>query len=179
MIKLDVPAMEYWDENTLEFVNVPAQSITLEHSLLSISKWESKWHKPYLGKETKTIEETLDYIRCMTLEKNVDPTVYDRLTTEQIKQLNDYLADPMTASTVKDSDSKKNNGRFITSELIYAWMFQLRISKECEKWHLNRLLMLIRIMDEEQRPKKKMKKSDIYRQNAELNAARRAARSKG
>ena len=174
MLTIDVQELEYWDERTNEFVQVQPFALHLEHSLLSISKWESRHHKPYLGTESKTPEEVVDYIKCMTIDKNVDDGVYDRLTVENIQQLNEYIVDPMTATTIKDDGKKKNNGKFITSELIYAWMFELRIPKECERWHVNRLLTLIRVMDEERRPKKKMKKNDIYRQNAALNAARLA-----
>lgn len=174
MLRLDIPAMEFFDEKTYEFVQVKSTVLTLEHSLLSISKWESKWKKPYISQDPRTVEETIDYVKCMTLDKNVDPSVYDRLTTAHISHINDYINDPMTATTINDSNHKGNHGRFVTSELIYAWMFELRIPKECEKWHLNRLITLIRVMDNERQPKKKMKRSDIYRRNAELNAARRA-----
>ena len=174
MLKLDIPAMEFFNEQTYEFVQVKPTVLTLEHSLLSISKWESKWKKPYISSDAKTVEETVDYIRCMTLDKNVDPTVYDRLTTAHLSQINEYINDPMTATTIKEPNHKGNNGRFVTSELVYAWMFDLRIPKECEKWHFNRLITLIKVMDNERQPKKKMGRNDIYRRNAELNAARRA-----
>ena len=174
MLTLEIDGGELFDERTYEFVNIPKRTITLEHSLLSVSKWESKWKKPFMTASDKTFEETIDYVRCMTLEKNVDPTIYNYLTSEHIQMVNDYITDSMTASVVSDSNRPKNTGKFVTSELIYSWMFALRIPKECEKWHLNRLLMLIRIMDEQQQPKRKMKRNDVYRQNAELNRARRA-----
>lgn len=174
MFKLEILAIEFFDERTNEFVQTSPTTLTLEHSLLSISKWEAKWHKPYLDPNPKTLEETVDYVRCMTLDKNVDPLVYDRLTTKNMSDLSEYINDPMTATTIKDSGKSKNTGRFVTSELIYAWMFDLRIPKECEKWHLNRLITLIKVMDEERQPKKKMSKAEVMRNNTALNAARRA-----
>ena len=179
MLKITIPPMEYFDEKKQEFVTKgEPTTITLEHSLVSISKWESKWHKSFLDKRTKkTNEELMDYIRCMTLTQNVNPEIYDHLPNSVIDQINKYLEDPMTATTF--STQPKGDNRIVTSEIIYYWMIQLGIPFECQKWHISRLLTLIRVCNEKASPKK-MGKNDIYNQNRLLNEARRKAmKSKG
>ena len=99
MLQITVPALEQWDEENQEFINTKAQTLTLEHSLVSLSKWEAKWHKPFLSTKEKTYEETMDYIKCMTLTQNVDPNVYKALSNENIHAVNKYIEDPMTATT--------------------------------------------------------------------------------
>ena len=174
MLELVIPAVEYWDEVNEEFVTKEKEQVLeLEHSLISISKWESKWNKPFLTKDEKTVEETIDYIRCMTLTKNVDPSVYSRLTNEHIKQVIEYIDAPMTATTFNEHGPQKINREIITSELIYYWMVALQIPFECQKWHLNRLLTLVRVCNIKNRPAKKMSRGEIMRNNAALNAARR------
>ena len=145
----------------------------LEHSLVSLSKWESKWCKVFLSKEQKTYEETIDYIRCMTLTQNVDPLIYQCITNSHIDAVNAYIEAPMTASTVKEEKGGPINRQQITSELIYYWMTAYHIPFECQKWHLNRLLMLIWICNAENKPPKKRSKRDLYRHHAEVNAANR------
>ena len=140
---------------------------------MSVSKWEARWHKPFLNNSGLSLDETIDYLKCMTITKNVDPMLYNALTPQNIYDVNRYIEDSMTATTIREAEGKGKSRRIVTSELIYAWMFALRIPKECERWHLNRLLMLIRVMDIEQQPKKKMKRNDIMQQNAALNAARK------
>lgn len=162
-----------WDEEKEEFVKGETQILQLEHSLLSVSKWESKWCKPFLAKGTKTDEEAMDYIQSMTLNKNVDPRVYDKLTTAHIEQINKYIGAPMTATTFTEDKNGKRNREIITSELIYYWMVALNIPFECQKWHLNRLLTLIRVCNVKNAPPKKMSKRDVMSRNAALNAARR------
>ena len=180
MLPITIPATELWDESKEEFIRVKEQTLQLEHSLVSISKWESKWHKPFLNKSDKSLEETLDYIQCMTLTQNVRPEVYKCLTQENVKQINDYISNPMTASFILDEVKSKNNREQITSELIYYWMIALEIPFECQKWHLNRLLMLIRICNVKNQPPKKQSRKDITSQYAAINAARRKAlNSKG
>lgn len=182
MLELQIPPREYWDESNETFVVVEGQTLKLEHSLVSLSKWESKWHKPFLGKDDdRTYEETIDYIKCMTLTQNVDDRVYKYLSTSAIDAVNDYISNPMTATVIKDMNNKKGgNGEFITSELIYYWMIALQIPFECQKWHLNRLMTLIQVCNIKNAPEKKMSKRDILNQNRSLNAARRAkAHSKG
>lgn len=174
MLTITVPAMEEYDDAREEFIETQEQTLSLEHSLVSISKWESKWHKPFLSKEDKTAEETIDYIRCMTLTKNVDPNVYYAMTPDIIKQINDYIGDPMTATWFSDKQKGPKSREIITSELIYYWMVALQIPFECQKWHLNRLMTLIQVCSIKNQPKKKMSKKDAMNQQRALNAARRA-----
>lgn len=175
MLHLTVPDTELWDETKEEFVYVKEQKLQLEHSLVSISKWESKWHKPFLSNREKTFEETIDYIKCMTLTQNVRPEVYKCLSVDNIKRINAYIENPMTASFILDESKGKRNSEQITSELIYYWMIALEIPFECQKWHLNRLLMLIRICNVKNQPPKKQSKKEITSQYAAINAARRKA----
>lgn len=174
MLKVTVPAEESWDPVSETFIQHPERTLTLEHSLVSISKWEAKWKKPFLSSEQKTNEEVLDYIRCMTITQNVDPEVYYRLPSDIVQQINDYIDDPMTATTF----SKRNQGRpsreIVTSEIIYYWMIALGIDMKFETWHLNRLLTLIRVCSIKNQPKKKMSKKDMLSQQRALNSARRS-----
>lgn len=174
MLKIDIPEREFYDEKTERFGKIKATRLYLEHSLISISKWESKWHKPFFDSD-KTTEETMDYIRCMILNREIDDDsiVVNLLTRNDIQKINDYINDPMTATTIKD-DGKRGRTQKITSELIYCWMVQFNIPAEYEKWHINRLIMLIRVCGEENKPKKKMSKREIMAQNKALNAARKA-----
>ena len=173
MLQLTIPATEQWDERKQEFVQTKEQTLTLEHSLVSLSKWESKWNKSFLSKNEKTYEETLDYIKCMTITQNVNPDVYSCLTNEHIEQVNKYIQAPMTATVFMEDKGGKNNREVVTAELIYYWMIALNIPFECQKWHLNRLLTLIRVCNIKNTPPKKRSRRDIMSQNAALNAARR------
>lgn len=176
MLKITIKASEMFDERTNRFlVNAKDTTITLEHSLVSISKWESKWHKPFLSDKPKTLEESIDYIKCMTITQNVDDSLYLFLSRDNFSEINKYIEDPMTASWVNDNKGKKGRNEIITSELIYYWMIALNIPVEFQKWHLNRLLMLIRICNAKNQPEKKMSKSEILKRNRALNAARRKA----
>lgn len=170
MLQITIPSTEQW--NGREFVYSKEVTIQLEHSLVSLSKWESRWCKPFLSKKVKTDEEILDYIRCMTLTKNVDPAVYLCLTNENLEAIENYIDAPMTATTFFESNSGKSN-EIITSELIYYWMITWRIPPEYQKWHLNRLLTLIRVCSIKNSPQKKMTRREIMSRNAALNAARR------
>ena len=173
MLTITIPATELFNDKTQEFLMLKEQTLQLEHSLVSLSKWESKWCKPFLSKEEKTLEETLDYIRCMTITQNIDPDVYNRLSRLNIQQINDYIDAPMTATTFYNDHQKGRNREVITSELIYYWMISLNIPMECQKWHLNRLLTLIRVCNIKNTPPKKMSRREIMSRNAVLNAARR------
>ena len=173
MLEIIIPATEQWDEKNQEFITSKEQILRLEHSLVSLSKWESKWCKPFLSRENKTMEETIDYIKCMTLTQNVDDHVYNLLTIDNIKKVNEYISAPMTATTFSDSNKKGGGREIITSEIIYYWMISLNIPFECQKWHLNRLLTLIKVCSIKQQPPKKMSKRDVMSRNAALNAARR------
>lgn len=173
MLTLHVPANELWDRSNAEFISIKEQTLKLEHSLVSLSKWESKWKKSFLFSKDKTPEEIVDYIKCMTLTQNVDPNVYLCLTTSDINRISDYINDSMTATTIIDDPTEKKSRKVITAEVIYSWMVAQHIPFECQKWHLNRLLMLIRVCGENTKQPKKRKSKDILAQNAALNAARR------
>ena len=174
MLRITIPATELWDEEKEEFITVAKeQTLQLEHSLVSLSKWESKWCKPFLSREEKTYEETLDYIKCMTITQNVQPEVYNRLTSLNIEDINKYIEAPMTATVFYNKNSQGGNKEKITSELIYYWMITLNIPMECQRWHLNRLLTLIRVCEIKNTPAKKMSKREIASQYAALNASRR------
>lgn len=176
MLKITIPKTEAFDERTNEFIYTKEQTLALEHSLVSISKWESKWHKPYLSKQKKTFEETIDYLRCMTLTQNVDPQVYYCIPESEMRKVAAYIEDPMTATWFSDDEEMKGRqGRIVTNELLYYWMTAYGIPFECQKWHLNRLITLIRVCNEENKPKKKMNKNQILARNAKLNKARKAA----
>ena len=173
MLKITIPAAEIYDEVKGEFVFLKEQTLQLEHSLVSLSKWESKWCKGFFSKQEKTYEETLDYIKCMTLTQNVNPDVYSRLTRKNVEEINEYISAPMTATYFSEDRNSKQNREVVTSELIYYWMIALNIPFECQKWHLNRLLTLVRVCNIKNQPPKKMSRRDIMSRNAALNAARR------
>lgn len=173
MLQIIIPATELWDEKREIFINTKEQTLQLEHSLVSLSKWESKWCKPFLSKEAKTIDETIDYIKCMTITQNVDPDVYYAITRNNIEEVNKYIEAPMTATTFSKITNGKPNREQITAELIYYWMIALNIPFECQKWHLNRLLTLIKVCDIKNQAPKKMGRNEQLRSNAALNAARR------
>lgn len=177
MLSLIVPPSEKFNEETNEFIYRKEQKLVLEHSLVSLSKWESRWHKPFLStkKDLKSNEEVIDYIRCMTLTQNVDPSVYYDLTPKNYERIQAYIDDPMTATTFNDFQKTKPNHEIITSELIYYWMIAYQVPVEFEKWHLNRLLTLIKVCSIKNAPPKKMSKHEIYNRNAALNASRRKA----
>ena len=173
MLQITIPSTELWDERKEEFVYVKEKTLQLEHSLVSLSKWESKWNKSFLSSSDKTNEEIIDYIRCMTITQNVDPEVYTRLKNNVIKQIYDYINAPMTATVISDTKRGGGSREVITSELIYYWMIALNIPFECQKWHLNRLLTLIRVCEIKNTPPKSMNRREIMNRNAALNAARR------
>lgn len=174
MLEITIPGFEEcWDEKAQEFVSTKEQTLKLEHSLVSLSKWESKWHKPFIGKDDLTTEETLSYIQCMTVTNNIDPSVYYRLSEQNINDILAYINDPMTATTVNNRGKTGFSREIVTSELIYYWMIALNIPVEFEKWHLNRLLTLIRVCEIKSTPPTKMSKGEIMKRNAQLNAERR------
>lgn len=173
MLTITIPATEMWDEKNEKFIDIKECRLQLEHSLVSLSKWESKWCKPFLFTNDKTAEEIMDYVRCMTLTTNVSPEVYYGLTSENIKAINAYIEAPMTATHFGSEQNGSGKREVVTSELIYYWMIALNIPFECQKWHLNRLLTLIRICNIKNQPAKKMSRKEIMSRNAALNAARR------
>lgn len=173
MLTITVPANTLWDEEADNFVDIKEHTLQLEHSLISLKKWESKWHKPFMDKKKKTYEETLDYIRCMTLTQNVDPNVYRCLTNDNISAINTYIDDPMTGTTVPEDKSAKSSREIVSAELIYYWMISFNIPVEFQKWHLNQLLTLIKVCNVKNAPPKKTNRNDLYKRNAALNAANR------
>lgn len=176
MLILTVPSQELWDEYNQVFIPVSGGILRLEHNLISVSKWESKTKKSFF-KDDKTEEEIRLYIKCMDVDGRSDDSIYYGLTNENMRDINDYINDPMTATVIRDSGNKKKNrnGEILTSELIYYYMIALQIPVEFETWHLNRLMMLINVCSIKNEPPKKMSKKDIYAQNASLNAARQKA----
>lgn len=173
MLKITIPEAELWDEANQEFITTKEQTLELEHSLVSLSKWESKWCKPFLSKEGKTREESIDYIKCMTVTPDVDDDTYNYLTNENINQINKYIEAPMTATWFNETNNQKNSREQVTAELIYYWMIALSIPPEYQNWHLNRLLTLIKVCNIKNQTPKKRSKRDILSQQAALNAARR------
>ena len=176
MFQLEIPVSpESWNEATEEFIPAKTVTLQLEHSLVSLSKWESKWNKPFLSNTTNmTSEESLDYIRCMTITKNVDPKLYLNLTTANVEAVINYINAPMTATTCSEDKDGKKNREIVTAELIYYWMISFNIPVKFEKWHLNRLLTLIRVCNIKNSPPKKQNKRDMMAKRAALNAERRA-----
>lgn len=175
MLDITIPSTEYFDDRNNCFIQTREQKLRLEHSLVSLSKWESKWHKPFLSinAENRTWKETVDYVRCMTITQNVDPDIYYALTDDNIKEIEKYISDPMSATWFSNKNNARPSRQVVTSEIIYYWMIKQDIPFECEKWHLNRLMALIRVCNEMDSGGKKMSKKDIYRQNRALNAARK------
>ena len=182
MLQITIPERELWDAKAGEFLHLKEQRLQLEHSLVSVSKWEEKWHKPFLDSKSKTDEETADYVRCMTLTQNVDPETYKYLDTASVKKITEYVNDPMTATWFsEDKTAKKGpNREIVTSELIYYWMIELNIPVEFQKWHLNRLITLIKVCNVKKSPPKKMSKRELMARNRELNERRkREANTRG
>lgn len=172
MLSIKIPASENWNERTQEFEYTNETVLKLEHSLVSVSKWEARWEKPFMS-GNKTTEETVDYIRCMTITQNVNPNVYYSLTSKNIDDVIRYIAKPMTATTFTDRGGKSPSREQITAEIVYYQMIALNIPFECQKWHFNRLLTLIRVCNIKNQPAKKRSRADILRSNAALNAERR------
>jgi len=173
MLTIELPERDWFDESTSEFKIVKKSSFQIEHSLVSLSKWESKWCKPFLGKEEKTDEEVIDYVRCMTISQNVDPSVYVFIPSSKQTQIDQYINAPMTATWFSDKKTKGSR-EVVTAEIIYYWMISHNIPMECQKWHLNRLLTLIRVCNIKNAPEKKQNKREMLNQRAALNQARRA-----
>lgn len=174
MLSIAIPlSPEGWDEVKQRFVEPKTQILDLEHSLISLSTWESKWKKPFYTKKEKTDEEVLDYIKCMTLSDNVDPDVYNHLTPKNVDEIQKYISDPMTATTF----SKRNNGKpsreIVTAELIYYWMLMANVPLDRDTWHLNKLITLLEVCAVKNAPPKKRSKAEMMRERAALNEARR------
>ena len=172
MLKITIPSIELYDETNNQFEYSKEQTLHLEHSLVSLSKWESKWHKPFLSKDEKTTAETVDYIKCMTITQNVDDSVYDHVSNDNIKAVQQYINTPMTATTFSNGENKPNR-EVITAEIIYYWMITFNIPFECQKWHLDKLLTLVTTCSVKNSPPRKMSKQEIASRNSNLNKSRR------
>jgi hypothetical protein len=176
MLIIKIDAVELFDENSNEFIKTGAATLHLEHSLVSLSKWESTWEKPFLGSEEKTNEETIDYIRCMTVSEDTPSDVYHRLSNENIKKISKYIDSKMSATWFNDNhlnSSGRINKEVITAEIIYYWMISLNIPFECQHWHLNKLLTLIKVCNQKNAPEKKIGRQELLSRNKALNEARR------
>lgn len=173
MLEITIKKQRLFNEKTSEFIHIDEQTLLLEHSLVSLSKWERKWHKPFISSD-KTKEEILDYIKMMTITKNVDPLIYDNMSEDILSKIKDYIDNPMTATTFSNhSNNGSVNNEIITAEIIYYWMITLQIPVEFEKWHINSLLTLIRVCEIKNSPPKKRSSREIASRTAALNAARR------
>lgn len=175
MLEIIVPDTELYDEKTNTFIYVKKRTIRLEHSLISASLWEAKWKRCFIDDGPKTAEEVLDYIKCMTIDKQVDDNVYSAIKSSDYEKIINYIGDPMTATTINDRNQKgKANQEKLTTELIYYYMTAFNIPFSCEKWHLNRLIMLIKVCSVKNAGENKMGKNEILKQNRDLNKIRRA-----
>lgn len=172
MLPITIPYQRLWDEKKEEFVYIKETKLQLEHSLISLSKWESKWCKPFFSKRPKTDEETLDYIKCMTLTQNVDPEVYKYIPDKVLDEVLEYIEAPMSA--LRFLDDKSSTGKeLITYEVIYNWMFQHNVPFECRKWHLNQLLSLLRYCNSKNTKQKPRSQAEIWKDFAEINKRNR------
>lgn len=180
MLHLTVPETDdLFDESSNCFLHIKETKLTLEHSLVSISKWESHYCRPFLSEKQMTEDEMRYYVQCMTITQNVDPKVYYALTADNYNSINEYISAPNTATTINEKEQTAKSKRFVTNELIYSWMIQLNIPIEFQKWHFNRLMTLIKVCQIEQSEgTSKMSKSDAIARHMATNAKRRAALKK-
>jgi hypothetical protein len=173
MLRITVPLGEAIDERTKQFVVTEGFDLELEHSLVSLSKWESREEKPFLGKEKKTGEEVLRYVVDMTLTPDVPPGIYSLLSEKNFEEINTYINAKMTATTIRRIEQQRPSREIITAELIYYWMVALQIDFQCQYWHLNRLVMLVEVCNEKNKPAKKVNRRTAAQQRADLNRERR------
>ena len=178
MVEIYIPKSQIIDEETgVVYTAEKDWKLALEHSLISVQKWEAKWHVAFLNKGTRTFEQTIDYLRCMTLTPNVPDEVYYCIPHTELKRVLEYVDDPMTATRINDgfdsgnSYGKKMGKDVITAEVIYNWMISLNIPTEYRKWHLNQLLTLIRVINAKNQPKKKRRMRDVLEEYKSINEA--------
>lgn len=172
MIQITVPKSRVYDSANNLFYTVEKDTlIQLEHSLISLQKWEAKWHKPFLGKGEKTLEETIDYIRCMCLTPNVKGDVFYCIPQTEMEKISEYIENPMTATWFSEERNgvKQKKKEIITAEIIYYWMISLGIPSEYKKWHLNQLLTLIRVINVKNTPKKKRSRREILEEHKRIS----------
>jgi hypothetical protein len=175
MLILNVPiGEEYYDEEKKEFFVKDTFRLELEHSLASLSKWESREEKPFLGKDEKTTDQVLAYIKDMIVTPNVPDDVLEHLSSSNVSDVNEYINAKMTATWFNELGQRKTSPEIVTAELVYYWMVAHQIPFECQHWHLNRLITLIRVCNEKNKPQKKMPRQTAIQRQRELNAARRA-----
>lgn len=174
MLRLEVPMAESFDSAKNEFVASTVFVLELEHSLASLSKWEAKFEKAFLGKQEKSVEEVIEYIRIMVQTPDVPEEVFGHFSPENMSAINDYINAKMTATTINEVPGRSSQ-EVITAELIYYWMIALNVPFECQHWHLNKLIMLIRVCNVKNKPPRKMSKGEAMRRQRETNAMRRAS----
>jgi hypothetical protein len=177
-LQIIIPKQECFNNKTQEFFTFPETKISIEHSLISISRWETKYHKPFLEKMTKkTPEEIIDYIKFMSISKPITDEMISLMTKKDFAEIQEYMSNPSTATTFPNDEKNHNTtGEYISSELIYYWMTVYQIPFECEKWHINRLLTLIKICNRKNQPAKKMNGRELRNKFRATNKARRAKR---
>lgn len=174
MLKIIVPSMDLFNEEDNTFTTVPETIIELEHSLLAMSKWESKFQVPFLGSSPKTNQEMLEYVRLMIVTPNYPENILSRLTSENYDSIKEYIESSQSATTFSNRSKAKGKPEIITSELIYYWMVAFTIPFECESWNLNRLFALIRICDIKNSKPKPMTQRELAERNRSINEQRKA-----
>ena len=174
MLTIEVLGDEFFNDATGEFVRKGGTFLELEHSLVSLSKWESIFEKPFLSQENKTPKEFLEYVKCMALTDNIPDDVFEALSEENFQEINTYIERKMTATWFSEQPGTPGSRDVITAELIYYWMIAFQIPFECENWHLNKLFTLIRVCNIKQSKPKKMSRSEIAQRNRMLNEQRKA-----
>lgn len=174
MLMITIPSIEMYDELSGTFTYTKEHVLTMEHSLVSLSKWEAKWNRPFFSKDDKSTAETIDYMKQMTITQHIDESLYSYISNDNILAVQKYIEEPMTATTFSNGNNKSSR-EIITAEIIYFWMISLNIPFECQKWHLNKLLTLINVCSIKNTPPKKMRRGEVAKSNSSINNARKKA----